>query len=966
MKTFPKGSEWRIWDLHVHTPASVLSNGFGEDWDNYVQKLFKKAIEYNISAIGITDYYLPEGYKIIKREYLDKPEKMNALFSNDEVNAIKNIAIFSNIEFRLTKLVVGKERDLKWNRKVNYHVILSDEIDIDLIESDFISQIKIAFDASIGEGAEQRPLTKATLEELGAKLIKEHPNFSKSGSPLFVGMLNAGVDENQLISILNQHSRFKNKFLLGLPADEDLSAVNWNSQGHLTRKALIKQAHFLFSSNIQTCKFALGGNDKIAFNKEFGPIKPCLWGSDAHDFEKMFQPDDNRQTWIKSDLTFEGLKQVFYDPVSRVRIQEVNPQQKSTYQTIDKVRFIDQQKSGLFSETWLPVNPDLTTIIGGKSSGKSLLLFHIAKSINAEEVDNKVKLARSSSYTDLKDVNFEVQWSNGEISKLSDFQDEKQVTYIPQLYINHLAEEDGKNQLNELIKDILTQNQEFKDFTTRQEKEITDTNKRINDKIDKIFSLRDRFTSLMKEMNSFGSKASIEEEIKKLSEKVRELRDKSGFTLEQEINYKKFTLRKHSLTSRKDALEYISTCSEQVISSSNGRMKELLVGFRDSIFSDIEMTQDSSFLSGLMDILDGKMSRAVQEFDDEVKRKTQNIPALVAKLQQDIEATDRNLKPLMEKIKDKKVLDQTSTQLLQEEEKLKNIVEISKKIESLKTQGKESREELYQLYRDLVFSYRKYEDEVDKPNYQLESDITIAAEVEFNVSAFEQFIAAFDRRSNMSFLLGELFNDEGQLAFDLKDIAEQITSIDERIIKGENIPSAKQGVSNAELTKRLFSDCFYINYKVQYREEEIAKMSPGKRGLVLLNLMLHLSNASHPILIDQPEDNLDNRTIYDQLNEFVRKRKCKRQIIMVTHNANMVVTTDSECIIVANQAGQQANLENEKYKFEYTSGSLECSFEDDDQIGVLYKKGIRQHVCEILEGGMTAFKERELKYGLKA
>jgi ABC-type cobalamin/Fe3+-siderophores transport system ATPase subunit len=140
-------------------------------------------------------------------------------------------------------------------------------------------------------------------------------------------------------------------------------------------------------------------------------------------------------------------------------------------------------------------------------------------------------------------------------------------------------------------------------------------------------------------------------------------------------------------------------------------------------------------------------------------------------------------------------------------------------------------------------------------------------------------------------------------------------------------------------------------------------MSPGKRGLVLLNLILHLSNSSHPILIDQPEDNLDNRTIYDQLNEFIRLRKGKRQIIMVTHNANLVVAADSECVIVANQAGQQANIENEEFKFEYCSGSLECSFENKAETGTLKSKGIRQHVCEILEGGVPAFKEREMKYG---
>ena len=64
-----RGSEWRKWDLHVHTPESVLNNQFG-DWDSYVQELFKAAIRDSIHAIGITDYYIPEGYRRLKKEYL--------------------------------------------------------------------------------------------------------------------------------------------------------------------------------------------------------------------------------------------------------------------------------------------------------------------------------------------------------------------------------------------------------------------------------------------------------------------------------------------------------------------------------------------------------------------------------------------------------------------------------------------------------------------------------------------------------------------------------------------------------------------------------------------------------------------------------------------------------------------------------------------------------------------------------
>ena len=131
--------------------------------------------------------------------------------------------------------------------------------------------------------------------------------------------------------------------------------------------------------------------------------------------------------------------------------------------------------------------------------------------------------------------------------------------------------------------------------------------------------------------------------------------------------------------------------------------------------------------------------------------------------------------------------------------------------------------------------------------------------------------------------------------------------------------------------------------------------------------MLELSNSTHPILIDQPEDNLDNRTIYSELKDFFRKSKKKRQIIMVTHNANLVVAADAECVVVADQKGQRDDSTGgSEFKFDYFGGSLELTYESpqNEKFNKLSDMGIRQHVCHVLEGGIIAFKEREQKYNL--
>ena len=140
-------------------------------------------------------------------------------------------------------------------------------------------------------------------------------------------------------------------------------------------------------------------------------------------------------------------------------------------------------------------------------------------------------------------------------------------------------------------------------------------------------------------------------------------------------------------------------------------------------------------------------------------------------------------------------------------------------------------------------------------------------------------------------------------------------------------------------------------------------MSEGKKAFVILRLLLDFSKNDYPILIDQPEDDLDNRAIYHDLVQYLREKKRVRQIILVTHSPNIVVGADAEEVIVANQHGIH-NENPESIKFCYRTGAIEESFNDEEQEYILYKYGIREHVCEILEGGKAAFRIREQKYNL--
>jgi len=138
-------------------------------------------------------------------------------------------------------------------------------------------------------------------------------------------------------------------------------------------------------------------------------------------------------------------------------------------------------------------------------------------------------------------------------------------------------------------------------------------------------------------------------------------------------------------------------------------------------------------------------------------------------------------------------------------------------------------------------------------------------------------------------------------------------------------------------------------------------MSPGKRALFALELILDDSDEPWPLLIDQPEDDLDSRSISTQLVRYLVERKAERQIIMVSHDANLVIGADAEQVIVANRHG--VKTENaEGRTFDYFSGSLEHSRERRNAPFELEQGGIREHACDILDGGEEAFRKRWRKY----
>lgn len=137
----------------------------------------------------------------------------------------------------------------------------------------------------------------------------------------------------------------------------------------------------------------------------------------------------------------------------------------------------------------------------------------------------------------------------------------------------------------------------------------------------------------------------------------------------------------------------------------------------------------------------------------------------------------------------------------------------------------------------------------------------------------------------------------------------------------------------------------YLNekYELKFANKSIEQLSPGERGAALIVFYLLLDNDDKPLIIDQPEDNLDNQSVYEILVPFIKQAKKKRQLIIVTHNPNLAVVSDAEQVI-------HVNIDKESnYTFSFSSGSIE-------------EPKINKGIVDILEGTMPAFDKRKIKY----
>lgn len=1021
-KKYEKGAEWRKWDLHIHTPISLCSEYGGntdEVWKEFFMKL--EALSEDVKVIGINDYIFLDGYKKVL-EY-----KKNGGLSKVEL-------LLPVIELRIRDFVGSKELN-----KINYHIIFADDncINVEQITTHFLSGLrgKATLNQDYNSGYSWGGvITPESLIEFGKHIYDQTPIEKRTTTKYSeIGFNNITFELSKILDLLGEGAE-PNTYLSGnyLKA---IGKAEWESfrwEGSPSdKKSIINNVDFVFTAS-PTIESSIKGKDSLKAQAVNSRLLHC---SDAHRFavdEINTQPKELGHcfTWLKSDPTFDGLKQVLIEPEERICIGEIPPiiEKVSNNRTkyiksiaIDCIQDYDGKHGKWFNKVEIQLNPELVAIIGNKGSGKSALA-DIVGLCGFHKNQKDFSFLNKEKFRNGKVANYfeaELLWESNEPSPklLSDNSDNgeiEKVKYLPQGYFERLTNEISTTEAfqKEIENVVFTHlNEEdklgFQSFDELLEHHKASVEREIKSLIDLLSDLNNQIIKLEKKLNP-NYKAETQNKLKQkeselhaLIEPVQvknptedeEVSAKNKLILDEierlkleitnlessisnkELEKSALLLELRDLKELKKEIEFkveeINTFKEQrksIVERHNLDFSTLL-----SVTSNLEslsllISKKESELLKAKELL-GEESSTVPDFVS-FKKQLENLNSRLVKEQEKLDSTLRQYQLYL---KEKKDWEDKKSKISGSENTPDTILYIKKELDFLENslndeiqKNKELRIEIsvkiFDKKQDVIAVYKDVKQKLDVIIEQNENllgsyKINIDARLSFSPNYKDVFFRNINQNQ-----VGTFYSIEGgnvqfnklikEINFDKKDsVISFLTTTIEALFedKRDNYNNAKrflegQTKDTLELYNSLFSLSFLdYNYQLMQGEKKLQQLSPGERGALLLIFYLLLDKDNKPLIIDQPEDNLDNHSVANILVPFIRKAKANRQIILVTHNPNLAVVSDAEQVIFVN-----IDKEND-YTFEYQSGSIE-------------NRSINERIVQVLEGAMPAFNKRKLKY----
>lgn len=677
-----------------------------------------------------------------------------------------------------------------------------------------------------------------------------------------------------------------------------------------------------------------------------------LMSSDSHELSKLGNnaEGNNRLTRFKMpSLTFRAFRLALLSSESRVRLEDDIPEQRPIIKNIKIL-------GGLLDGTNIELSPNLTCIIGSRGAGKSTLLESIREGtgnnggssiLNSEVWPQTIQL----EYVDevgqvlsfLKEKNSATENRTDPINGITTIPIESYGQGVTASTLQH--SEDNPQVIINFLDSFLSLN-----TLVQQDKEYVDA---IRKNQSELKNLRLNLIALP------GTRKALENERKKL--KILEQSKASEIVKYHNALIKEREFRNSLINELKNLVNtYKNILDDNSLFEKVAKMDDSSIVVGKEYFNTVKLLVDDfrKLVYSKSAELNLSLNEKINSLNEQLKLWKHNEAAIQAKIDAKKEELTNNGIPF-----DLGKINQVTKDILDFEKKLSKLEDDQKAIKELELQRKNlieerqnNKKEIYRQRLSFVskinehlknsvddFSISaKYAKDVYSPAFEISlkemmgwrtSQVPKAGVIARSISVYD-FVDAIKTR-NKGVLTSIQYN--GSSLLNNEEIDNILFKLNDNFAYEDLESLAYDDLPQITVTKIVETD----NGQKRTLTRKISQLSLGQQQSVLLGILM-LSDSVKPLLIDQPEDNLDSEFIYKTIVSTLRKIKEHRQVIVVTHNPNIAVLGDAELIIPLKSTNNKSMV--------ISSGSI------DDKHTI-------DMCCQILEGGESAFKERQKIYG---
>ena len=667
-------------------------------------------------------------------------------------------------------------------------------------------------------------------------------------------------------------------------------------------------------------------------------------------------PDDfdkpGASCWIKmSEVSVEGLRQAFLDPESRVHLASDAPPE-------DHAEFVALAWQGGFLDgAAIHLNENLNVLVGGRGTGKSTVIESLRYVLGLEPLGEEAQKAHEG-------IVRHVLRSGTKISLLLRSHRPNKQEYLIERTIPNppVVRDQNGNVLNLTVSAIVPQ---VEVFGQHEISELTKSPKKLTRLLERFVerdaALDRRKADVRRQIEQSRVKSlDTDKELAQVEERLASLP-----ALEE-------TLKRFQEAGLEDRLKEQSLLvrEEQVLKTSTDRLAPY-----DQLLEDLRraLPIDRAFVSQkALDGLPGK--EILAEVNTVLSALNRELEAVAKQLQEVLDVADRGLASVRSRWEERKKEAQAAYEkILRELQKSKvdgeEFIRLRRHIEELrplrerqtmlqraKKEYEDQRRNLLTEWEDVkAEEFRQLERAAKKVNRQLAERVRVQVTFAGNREPLFQLL-----RDRIGGRLSEALDALRQFeSLSLKELADACREGRDALAQKYKMPpSQADRVAQApsEVIMHLEELDLAPTTKIELNVagegqpaqwQRLEDLSTGQKATAVLLLLLLESDA--PLVVDQPEDDLDNRFITESVVPKIRDEKRRRQFVFATHNANIPVLGDAELIVgltASGEAGQEGKARMPQ-----------------EHMGSIDARPVRELVEEVLEGGRVAFEMRRLKYG---